>query len=151
MLSISGTVRCWGSNYGGALGNGGAADSHTPVAAFGVTSASMIEAGAGQTCVVLLEGKVKCWGSNSDGQLGDGAGSFDQWWPYYVSQSCSMDIDGNGGYSATTDGLLYARALAGLSSAAVTSGAIGIGATRTSWTEIRAYLEQVCKVYELAS
>ncbi len=63
---------------------------------------------------------------------------------------CNMDLDGNGRYSSTTDGLLYSRALAGLSGTAVTNGALGAGAKRTTWAEIRAYLEQACKVTGLA-
>ena len=61
-----------------------------------------------------------------------------------------MDLDGNGSYTSTTDGLMYSRALMGLSGSAVTQGAIGTGATRTDWPAIRDYLTQVCRVQGLA-
>ena len=44
---------------------------------------------------------------------------------------CSMDIDGNGRLEATTDGLLMTRYLLGLRGAALVTGALGTGATRT--------------------
>ena len=57
---------------------------------------------------------------------------------------CTLDVDGNGTQDALTDGLLILRTLFGLSGTAVTNGAIGSNATRTSWTDIRAYLNSNC-------
>ena len=52
-----------------------------------------------------------------------------------------LDIDGNGSYGATTDGLLVVRYLLGLRGAALISGAaVGAGATRTTSTAIQQYL-----------
>jgi peptidoglycan hydrolase-like protein with peptidoglycan-binding domain len=44
----------------------------------------------------------------------------------------NYDVDGNGAMSASTDGLMIQRYLFGLSSASITSGAIGSGATRST-------------------
>ena len=57
---------------------------------------------------------------------------------------CTLDIDGNGVIDALTDGLLSLRAQFGLKGTAVTTGAIGAGATRTTWAQIRVYLNANC-------
>ncbi len=57
---------------------------------------------------------------------------------------CSLDIDGNGAQDALTDGLLVIRALFGLTGTAVTNNAIGSNASRSTWTDIRAYLNSTC-------
>jgi hypothetical protein len=51
-----------------------------------------------------------------------------------------LDIDGNGSYGATTDGLLAIRYLLGLRGAALITGAVGGGATRSTSTAIQQYL-----------
>ena len=58
--------------------------------------------------------------------------------------NCSMDIDGDGKVLPTTDGLLLARASLGMTGNAVITGAIGIGALRTTWPQIRDYLISQC-------
>jgi hypothetical protein len=50
------------------------------------------------------------------------------------------DIDGNGSVDALTDGILAIRFLFGLTGTALTNGAVGAGATRTSGTDIVNYL-----------
>jgi hypothetical protein len=57
-----------------------------------------------------------------------------------------MDIDGDGVVLPTTDGLLMARVSAGLSGSAVTTGALGGNATRSSWAAIRDYLAITCSM-----
>lgn len=57
---------------------------------------------------------------------------------------CSLDADGNGVVDALTDGLLMLRAMMGLTGPAATSGVIGLNATRTTWTEIRPFLNNNC-------
>jgi hypothetical protein len=55
----------------------------------------------------------------------------------------SLDIDGNGTVDALTDGLLVVRGLFELSGAALTQGAVGPGATRTTDAEVKAYLSNL--------
>ncbi len=55
-----------------------------------------------------------------------------------------MDIDGDSSVDAATDGLLFLRALLGLSGTAVTSGAVSPCATRTTWIDIRTHLVGAC-------
>jgi hypothetical protein len=57
---------------------------------------------------------------------------------------CSLDVDGNGSIDALTDGLMLLRAMFGLTGTAVTSGAVGAGATRPSWAQLYPYLNGNC-------
>src|SRR6266513_178113 len=73
----NGTVRCWGQNDYGQLGNGtttpAAVPNNTPVEVSRITIAVAISAGGFHTCALLADGTVRCWGQNDYGQLGDGS------------------------------------------------------------------------------
>ena len=58
--------------------------------------------------------------------------------------NCTMDIDGDGVYHATTDGLLLSRALMGLTGTAVTNGLVGHNPPRNTWALIRDHLNSSC-------
>ncbi len=70
-----GSVRCWGENTSGQLGNSTTTTSTTPVAVTGITAASDVSAGGGHTCALLSDGTVFCWGKNTFGELGNGFNS----------------------------------------------------------------------------
>ena len=73
---VSGAAKCWGSNARGAVGDGTTTDSPAPVQVSGLGSGvSIIDAGLGHTCAVLVSGAAKCWGYNGSGELGDGTQS----------------------------------------------------------------------------
>ena len=57
---------------------------------------------------------------------------------------CSMDIDDDGLVQASTDGLLLTRAMLGLTGSAVTNGALGVNAFRTTWPDILSFLNSNC-------
>jgi len=70
-----GTIRCWGSNLAGQLGDGSTTDRLTPVTVSNITTAVAVSAGLLHTCALLVGGTVRCWGANTSGQLGDGTTS----------------------------------------------------------------------------
>ena len=67
-----GSIRCWGRNFDGQLGNGDSgedADSFIPVQAAGVTNAAGVSVGNNHTCALLKNQDIQCWGNNGFGQL----------------------------------------------------------------------------------
>ena len=66
----NGSVKCWGNNDSGQLGDGSVANSSAPVLVNGSTTAVDVSAGARHTCAVLSDSTVQCWGDNGWGQLG---------------------------------------------------------------------------------
>ena len=73
-LLSNGTMRCWGENREGQLGNGTTANPGTaqPVNVSGITGATAFTTGAYHTCAVLGNGTLRCWGRNGNAQLGNG-------------------------------------------------------------------------------
>ncbi len=70
------SVKCWGYNLKGQVGDGGggfATEQTIPVDVVGLESGVVqISAGADHTCALLESGVVKCWGDNQYGKLGRG-------------------------------------------------------------------------------
>ena len=60
---------------------------------------------------------------------------------YLRNAETDLDIDGSGDVAALTDGLLLMRYLFGFTGDALIDGAVGANATRTTATEIEAYLQ----------
>ena len=73
MLADS-SVKCWGDNAYGQLGNGSTTSAlySAPVAASGITNAVDVVTGKYHTGALLSDQTIKCWGANSSGQLGNG-------------------------------------------------------------------------------
>ncbi len=67
---IDNTVRCWGHNGLGGLGNGTGMDSAVPVAVSGLTDVAELALGYQHSCARGTDGSVRCWGDNADGQVG---------------------------------------------------------------------------------
>ncbi|WP_437648574.1 RCC1 domain-containing protein [Sorangium sp. So ce362] len=72
-------IKCWGSSFGGKLGNGATSNQGDSVAEMSSldfinlgTNRTVKSASAGNShvCAVLDDDTLKCWGSNSSGQLG---------------------------------------------------------------------------------
>ncbi len=69
-LLSNNTVRCWGENSDGQLGNNTTTASSTAVVASGLTDAVAISAGTYHTCALRTGGGISCWGNNSSLQTG---------------------------------------------------------------------------------
>ncbi len=71
-LLANGSVRCWGANVSGQLGDSTVSNRLTPAVVSGLSGAVAITAGNQHTCALVATGAVRCWGFNATGQLGDG-------------------------------------------------------------------------------
>jgi hypothetical protein len=58
--------------------------------------------------------------------------------------NCSMDVDGDGEYRATTDGVIIARAMMGMTGTAVTNGVMGHNPPRNTWALLRTHFNNHC-------
>jgi alpha-tubulin suppressor-like RCC1 family protein len=84
-----GTVRAWGRNNKGQLGDGTTTDSAAHVTVTGLTNVTNVAAGNEHSLALKSDGTVWAWGSNSNGQLGDGT-LIDELTPVQVSQASGM-------------------------------------------------------------
>jgi alpha-tubulin suppressor-like RCC1 family protein len=66
------SVRCWGWNYDGQLGDGTRGDRRAPIVVTGVSDVEEVHAQWDFTCARTTRGTVACWGENEHGQLGLG-------------------------------------------------------------------------------
>lgn len=71
--SSDGSVKCWGQNEAGQLGEAGAGlTSRVPVSVAGLVDITSVDAYGNHTCALGPSG-LWCWGMNDDGQVGNGA------------------------------------------------------------------------------
>lgn len=72
-LMVDASVKCWGDNAYGQLGDGTITQRLAPVDVSGLANVSEIRTGRDyHTCSLTQGGGMKCWGGNFSGQLGDG-------------------------------------------------------------------------------
>lgn len=57
-----GTLRCWGANGYGQLGNGNLDNQYQPVAVTGLSAVVSVELGALHSCALRQNGQIYCWG-----------------------------------------------------------------------------------------
>ncbi|MFN7149383.1 MAG: RCC1 domain-containing protein, partial [Microthrixaceae bacterium] len=121
-LLVDGTVRCWGNNSNGQLGNGTTTDSNVAVPVTGLTDVEQISAGYPRTCALLGDGTVTCWG------VGAGASGSDS--------STPVPVAGLSGVVQLTSGSRHNCALLADGSVrcwgANSSGQLGNGSTDAS-------------------
>ncbi len=91
-LTTNGTIKCWGRNDDGELGNNTWTHSYVWVDVWTAAGNSAplsgvvaIALGSYHTCALTTSGGVKCWGYNSYGQLGNNS---------YSSSSTPVDVSG---------------------------------------------------------
>ena len=111
-LLNSGSVKCWGSNTRGQLGDGSTTNSSTPVQVTGLTSGVVrVDAGLETTCAITSVGRALCWGNNQT----------------YGAGSVTTDTNSDSEF----DPVLTPTQVTGLSSGVV---AISVSGERTSST-----------------
>jgi len=71
-LMPDGTVRDWGYNHHGELGNGTLVDAVSPTVVPGLTGVTQVAGCFGGAYVLRANGTVWAWGQNLSGSLGDG-------------------------------------------------------------------------------
>jgi alpha-tubulin suppressor-like RCC1 family protein len=69
-LEASGTLKCWGYNSHGQIGDGTTKSTEKPVAV--LEHVVSLGLGRNHTCAVTLGGLLYCWGDNAHGAVGNG-------------------------------------------------------------------------------
>jgi hypothetical protein len=67
------SVRCWGDNGFGTLGDGTRSDSAVPVAVKELGGVTQLDLGLLDACAVIEDGSLRCWGNNDGDRLRDGS------------------------------------------------------------------------------
>ena len=145
-----GTVKCWGRNDWGNLGDGTNTRRLTPVTVSGITNAVEVVALMHASCALLSSGAVKCWGHGGYGELGHGSNAT-SWTPVDVvglgsgvtkisgteihacalTEGGSVKCWGNGGNGRLGDGAFTSR-FSPTDVIGLDSGAIDIAAANYS-------------------
>jgi alpha-tubulin suppressor-like RCC1 family protein len=77
-LLDNGSVKCWGSNYQGMLGDGTEVDKLVPTPVLdpsgqsNISNVAAVSAGSTHTCVLLVDGTIQCFGEAAQAQFGGG-------------------------------------------------------------------------------
>jgi len=66
------TIRCWGRNDAGQLGDGTTNDAAAPVSVLDLQGVAQVATGRRHTCALLRIGTIACWGDNGRHQLASG-------------------------------------------------------------------------------
>lgn len=130
-LLADGTVKAWGYNGNGQLGDGSTTQRSTPVTVSGISTAVAIAAGVNHSIALLADGTIKAWGYNGNGRLGDGS-TTDRSTPVTVSGiSTAVAIAAGGGHSLAVlaDGTIKAWGYNGY-------GQLGDGSTTQRTTPV---------------
>ena len=90
------TIRCWGYNVYGQIGDGTTSNRTSPYDP-GLTGVIGLSVGDGHTCALLSGGTVRCVGLNSGGQLGDGTTTNNTSWVTVSGVTTAEAIWGGGG------------------------------------------------------
>lgn len=96
------TIKCWGDNSKGQLGDQTTNDRLIPVDVVTLNDVTAVAPGDFHTCALVTNGRVKCWGDNSGGQLGDGT---------QTDRLAPVDVSGLNNVSALTAGKYHTCAL----------------------------------------
>jgi alpha-tubulin suppressor-like RCC1 family protein len=129
-IGTTGSLRGWGGNSTGVLGDGTLTNRLAPVASTQLGTFSSVAAGQAHVCAVSSAGGLSCWGSNFWGQLGDG--TFTNRVPPSVTQPFTsgikqVDLGNSHTCVIKTDNTVWCAGYNG-------DGELGNGTTTTSTT-----------------
>jgi alpha-tubulin suppressor-like RCC1 family protein len=99
------SVKCWGGNQSGQLGDGTTAGTTAAVAVSGIANAIDIAAGSSFSCAVVgatpgaTTGSVMCWGNGTSGQLGNNSNSSSSMPVAVSSLSTTTQISARAGHA----------------------------------------------------
>lgn len=112
-LLSAGTVKCWGNNGSGQLGDGTRGINRLVPVSVESLGSNVIQVAAGyqHTCALLDTGGVQCWGWNNAGQIGDGTTDYFKLAPVNVFGLTSGVRQISAGRSDHTCGLLNTGAV----------------------------------------
>ena len=98
------SVRCWGLNNGGQIGDGTLLNRNNAVLtlAAGTIGGRAISAGTQDTCAERSSGSGACWGFNANGQVGDGT---------FTSRTTAVPVSGLAGVVTISTGVSHSCAL----------------------------------------
>lgn len=71
-ICMDGSVKAWGFNGHGQLGNGSITDSNLPIQVNSLINVIAVAAGSEFSLALKSDGTVWAWGDNGNGQLGNG-------------------------------------------------------------------------------
>jgi alpha-tubulin suppressor-like RCC1 family protein len=98
-LMSTGTMKCWGYNYNGQLGDGTTVSRRAPVDVKDpidpsglLANVTAISTGWNYTCALISGGAIKCWGANGYGKLGNGNNTTDSHTPIDVNNLAGSAI-----------------------------------------------------------
>jgi alpha-tubulin suppressor-like RCC1 family protein len=92
------TLKCWGYNGWGQLGDGTTVNRSSPVTIDSGTGYQRVSAGYHHVCGITSSSALKCWGRNNSGQLGDGT---------TIMRTTPISIDGSTSYQRVSSGYYY--------------------------------------------
>ncbi|PKN45204.1 MAG: hypothetical protein CVU59_09730, partial [Deltaproteobacteria bacterium HGW-Deltaproteobacteria-17] len=106
LTSPYGSVKCWGGNLEGQLGDGTFTERFTPVGVLNLPNVAELRAGSRSTCIRDSTGAVWCWGRNNFGQLGNGTttNANQRVQVSNLAGAVSLSVGGSHACAALTDG-----------------------------------------------
>jgi len=130
-LLSDGSIRAWGYNTYGQLGDGSTTNCSTPVTVTGVTNAVVFDAGWYHSMTLCSDAIIGAWGYNTFGQLGNGSNVNSSTLTNALFNG-SVDV-ASGGYhslAVADDGFVWACGYNYY-------GQLGNGTTTNRWTPVR--------------
>jgi alpha-tubulin suppressor-like RCC1 family protein len=110
-LRGGGTVKAWGENRYGELGDNSETSSDVPVEVSGLNKVTAISAGEYHSLALLEDHEVEAWGFNEFGQLGDGTFEGPEKCSGYACSKIPVKVSGLTEVSAVSAGISHSLAL----------------------------------------